>query len=84
MTIFLFKGSTRNLEFRNTPVWVLLNISRMGQTRDTKFGNNVSIEMLMNVAKFQSYSVYHSLLPKPPQLHPPPFNQIRVNIKVES
>ena len=58
MTIFFYKGLTRNLEIGNTPVWVLPNIWRVGRVMDTKFGMNVSNEMLLNAAKFQGYSLY--------------------------
>ena len=46
----------------NTPVWVLLNIWRLGQVRDTNFGRDVSNEILVNAAKcqrLQGYSFYH-------------------------
>ena len=58
MTIFLYKGLTRNLEIRNTPIWVLPNIWRLGGVRDTKFGMTVSNEMLLNVAKWQGCIFY--------------------------
>ena len=45
-------------EIGNTPVWVLPNIWRLGQVMDTTFGMNVSNRMLLNAAKFQSYSFY--------------------------
>ena len=51
MTIFLYKGLTRNPEIGNTPVWVLPNTWRLGQARDTKFDTNVSNEILLNPAK---------------------------------
>ena len=51
MTIFIFKGLTRNPEIGNTPVCVLPNIWRLGQVRDTTFGTNVSNRMLLNAAK---------------------------------
>ena len=51
MTIFLYKGLTRNPEIRNTPIWVLPNTWRLGQARDTKFDTNVSNEILLNPAK---------------------------------
>ena len=56
MTIFVFKGLTRNPEIRNTPVSFLPNIWRQGQVRDTKFGTNVFNEMLLNAAKCQACS----------------------------
>ena len=39
--------------------WVLLNISRLRQVRDTKLGMNVSIKILLNAAKCHGYSLYH-------------------------
>ena len=59
MAIFFYKGLNRNLEIENSPVWVLPNIWRLGWVMDTKCGTNVSNRMLLNVAKFQSYSFYH-------------------------
>ena len=35
MTIFFFKGLTRNLEIGNIVAWVLPNICRLGKFRDT-------------------------------------------------
>ena len=58
ITIFFYKGLTRNPEIGNTPVWVLPNIWRLGRVMDTKFGTNVSNRMLLNAAKFQGYSFY--------------------------
>ena len=58
MTIFVYKGLTRNTEIGNAPVWGLLNIWRLGQVRDTKFGTNVSCKKLLNAAKRQGYSIY--------------------------
>ena len=52
MTIYFYKGLTRNSEIRNTPVLVLSNIWRQGQVRDTKFGTNVSNKLLLNAAKY--------------------------------
>ena len=46
------------LEIRNTPIWVLPNIWRLGQIRDTKVGTNTSNKMLMNTWKCQGYSIY--------------------------
>ena len=65
MTIFFYKGLTRNPEIRNTPVWVLPNIWRLGQVLDPKFGTiYVSNRTLLNAVKFQGYSFYHfQLLP---------------------
>ena len=58
MTIFFYKGLTRNLEIGNTLVWVLPNIWRLGLVMDTKFGTNISNRMLLNSAKFQGYNFY--------------------------
>ena len=56
ITIFFYKGLIRNLEIGNNPVRVLPNIWRLGQVMDTKFGTNVSNEVLLNGAKCQDYS----------------------------
>ena len=58
MTIFFCKGLTRNPEIGNTTVWVLPNIWRLVQVRNTKFGTNVSNEMLLNAAKCQRCGFY--------------------------
>ena len=58
MTIFVYKGLTRNPEIGNTPAWFLPNIWRLGQVRDSKFGVNVSNKILMNAAKCQGYSFH--------------------------
>ena len=58
MKIFLCKRLTRNPEIGNTRIWVLPNIWRLVQVRDTKFGTKVSNEMLLNDAKCQGYSFY--------------------------
>ena len=55
MTIVGYKG---NPEIGNTPVWVLLNIWRLGSVRDSKFCTNVSNKKLLNTAKCQVYSFY--------------------------
>ena len=47
------------MEIGNTTVWVLLNIWRLGQVSDNKFGINVSNKILLNAAKCQGYSSYH-------------------------
>ena len=67
--IFFYKRLTRNPEIGNTPILVLPNIWRLGRVRDTKFGTNVSIEMLLNIAKCQGYSFYHFWVIK---RYPPP------------
>ena len=58
LTIFFYKGLTRNPEIRNTLVWLLPNIWRLRWVMDTKFGMNVSNRMLLNAAKCQGYSFY--------------------------
>ena len=58
MTIFFYKGLTRNPKIGNTSVWVLPNIWRLGRVIDTNFSTNVSNRMLLNVATFQGYSFY--------------------------
>ena len=50
------KGLTRNPEIGNTPVWILPNIWRLGEAKDTKFGTNVSNKTLLNTVKCQGYS----------------------------
>ena len=51
MTIYFYKRLTRNPEMGNIPVWILLNIRRLGQDKDTKFGPDVSNEVLLNAKK---------------------------------
>ena len=58
MTSFFYKGSTKNPEIGNTPVWVLPKIWRLGRVMDTIFGTNVSNRMLLNAAKCQGCSFY--------------------------
>ena len=57
MTIFVYKGMTRNPEIRNTPVYVLPNIYRLSWVSDTKFGTNVSNEKLLNATKVTAFTV---------------------------
>ena len=80
----------RNSEIRNTPVWVLPNILRMGRVRDIKFEADVSKEMLANATKCQSYSFYRFWVIKrkptrgggfkisPP---PPPYTHTPIRVK---
>ena len=56
LTISFYKGFTRNLKIGNAPVWVLPNMWRLGQLRNTKFGTNVSNKMLLNAVKCQRFS----------------------------
>ena len=58
MSIFFNNGLTRKPEIGNTPAWVLPNIWRLERVRDTKFGTDVSDEMLLNTAKSQVYNFY--------------------------
>ena len=64
ISIFFYKELTRNLEIRNTPVWVFPNIWRLGKVTVTKFGMNVFNKTLMNVAKLQFCSFYRFLVIK--------------------
>ena len=45
-----FQGLTRNPEIGNIHVWVLPNIWRLERVGHTKFGTNVSNEVLLNAA----------------------------------
>ena len=56
MTIYFYKGLTRNPEIGNTPAWVFPNIWRLGRVMDIKFGTDVTNQMLENDGKCQSYS----------------------------
>ena len=56
---FFYKWLIKNPEIGYTPVWVLPNIWRLGQVRDTESGKDVSNKMLLNAAKCQGYSFYH-------------------------
>ena len=55
MTISFYKGLTRNLEIWNNHVWVLSNIWRLGQDRNTKFDRNVSnkIKVVYSIISFK-------------------------------
>ena len=56
--LFISKGLTRNPEIKITTIWVLPNIWRLGELRDTNFGRNVYSENLLNAAKRQGCSFY--------------------------
>ena len=58
MIIFFYQGLTRNLEIKDTLVWVLLNIWKPRWVRHTKFGTDVFNKMLLNAAKCQGHSSY--------------------------
>ena len=93
MTIFFYKGLTRNFEIENTPVWVLPNIWKLGQVMDTKCRTDVSNRNLLNAGKFQGYSFYGFWVikgkptgggwnpnpPPPPLTHTHTHTQISVN-----
>ena len=68
MTIFVYQGLTRNPEKKNTPVWVVSKIRRLGRVRDTKFGANVSNNKLLNTTKFQGYNFYRFWVIKEKQI----------------
>ena len=57
-SLFLYKRLNRNPEIGNAVVWVLPNIQRLGQVRDTSFDTIVSDKMLSHVAKCNGYSFY--------------------------
>ena len=56
MTIFVYKGLTKNPEIGNTPIWVLPNIWRMEWVRNTTSGTNVSNKKVLNTAEYQGYN----------------------------
>ena len=83
MTIYFYKGLTRNPEIGNTPVWVLPDIWRLGEFRHTKFRTDVSNQMLLNATKYHDYSFYRFWVIKGTPtgggkiIHPTPLPQIR-------
>ena len=79
MTYFVCKGLTRNPEIGNTPIWVLPNIWRLGRSRDTKFGRNVSNKMLLRVTVF----TISELLRENQQGSKLSRNQVRVKLSIE-
>ena len=58
MTIYFYKRLTKNSGITNTPVCVLINIWRLGQVRDAKFGTDIRNDILLNTAKCHGYSFY--------------------------
>ena len=56
ITIFVFKGLTRNPKIGNSPVWILPYNWGQRRARDSKFDTNLSNEKLLNDTK------YHELL----------------------
>ena len=80
VTIFFYKGLTKNPEIRNTPDWVLPDLWRLGRVRNTKFDTNVSNKMFLNTAKCQGYRFYRFWVTKrkPTRGKIAPAPQIRV------
>ena len=84
-TISFYKWLTRNLEIVITPIFILQNIWRLVQVRNTKFSTNGFNKMLLNAAKCQGYSFYHFWVIRRKPIRggaklPPP-TQIRVKEK---
>ena len=63
ITIFVYKGLTRNPEIGNTLVWVLPNIWRLGRVRDTIFGTNALMKSywLLQNARVTAFTVFQLL-----------------------
>ena len=82
MTIFFYKGLTRNPEIENTPICVVPNIWRLVQVRDTKCGMNVPRKVLLNTAKWFTAFIVSELLKENQHegkfISPPPPLKIRV------
>ena len=55
---FFYKEFGQKSRNRNTPVWVLFNIWRLGGVKDVKFSMNVSIEKLLNAEKITGLHFY--------------------------
>ena len=71
-------------EIRNTPIWALPNIWRLGRVKNNKLATDVPNEIFPDDAKFQGYSFYHFWVIKGKltggiKLSPPSHTQIRVN-----
>ena len=77
MSIFFYKGLTRNPEIGNSPVWILLYVGRLGRVREIKFVINVTNKMLLNAAGVTAFTISELLkenqqgaeevkLPRPP------------------
>ena len=84
MIIFFCKGLSRNLKIGNTPVWVFPSIWRLEQYRDTKFGTDVSNNILLNGTKFQGYNFYRFwvITGKPTSgVKSPPSSPIQIRVK---
>ena len=50
LTVFFYKGLTKNWKIENTTIQVLPNIGQLEGVMDTKFSTNVSNKMLFNAA----------------------------------
>ena len=61
MTIFFYKGLTRNPEIGNSPVWILLYVWRLGRVREIKFVTNVTNKMLLNAARVTAFTIFELL-----------------------
>ena len=63
MTIFLYKGLTKNPKVGNAPVWVLPNIWRLRQVWDIKLGSNVSNEIFWTLhnARITAFTIFELL-----------------------
>ena len=57
MSIFFYKGLTRNLEIGNSPVSILLYVGRLGRVREIKFVTNVTNKMLLNAARVTAFTI---------------------------
>lgn len=64
MNIFVHQKLSRNMEIGNTSVWVFSNTWRLGRVRAIKLDIDVSNKILMNTAKYQSFSFYRFLVIK--------------------
>ena len=58
MKIMLKKGLNRNSVIGITPVWILPNIWRLAQVKNSRLGANVSNDMFLIDGKCQAYSFY--------------------------
>ena len=57
MTIFFYKGLTRNPEIGNTPVWVLANIWRLGWVRIPNFAQISPMKFYWILQKVTAFTV---------------------------
>ena len=80
MTVFFYNGLTRNPEIEMPPFEFCPISEDWGELgRDTKFGTNVSNEMLLNTAKCQVYSFYFpELLRETPPPSPTTQNRVKM------